>query len=83
MTRATSTRENTRANTAPPVKASGQKASLLTANAPNADERLQRQRRRHTSLRCHLLPTELKRLLTETDYLQPKTRAVEACKQLY
>ena len=60
MTKATSTRENTRANTAPPVKASGQKASLLTANAPNADERLQRQRRRHTSLRCHLLPTELK-----------------------
>ena len=41
MTRATSTRENTRANTAPPVKASGQKASLLTANVPNADERLQ------------------------------------------
>lgn len=35
-------------------------ASLLTANAPNADERLQRQRKRHTSLRCHLLPTGLK-----------------------
>ena len=33
-------------------------SQLIDGKCP--DERLQRQRRRHTSLRCHLLPTELK-----------------------
>ena len=42
------------------LKAQGKIKAIGAANAPNADERLQRQRRRHTSLRCHLLPTELK-----------------------
>lgn len=56
-------RASIRVNTALLVRASGQKASLLTANVRIAAERLQRLRKRLISSKWHLLPTELKNYL--------------------
>ena len=54
---AISTRANTRANTARPARASGQRVSSWTASAPSAAERSPRQRRRRTSSKCLPLRT--------------------------
>ena len=52
-------KENTKENTAPPVKASGQNLSLTkTAVARNVTEKSHRQVKKLTFLKCLLLRTE-------------------------
>ena len=76
MTRATSTRANTRANTAPLWKLLDRKPALLTA-MPRMRTRVTEAKEEAYFFKMSPFADRIEKLLTETDYLQPKTRAVE------